>query len=379
MSSAIEIKQITLERLQIVGRSFDLGGEVVAGGPHGNGHINDTFAVRVRLDGGGARRFIFQRINDTVFQDVAGLMENIARVTTHVRNRLADMPGADPDRETLTVIPTREGADFLTTGDGEYWRAYFFIEGASSHDVVRHPGQARAAAKAFGRFQNLLADFRGESLTEIIPGFHDTPGRLRKLQQAAGVDTCNRLENCGPEVDFSLSLDDRVNEITQPLKDGLLPKRVSHNDTKLNNVMIDNSTGEGVCVIDLDTVMPGSALFDFGDLVRSSTGHFAEDSRDLSEVWLDLDRFRAVTEGFLSTARHLNREERSRLSTGAILMTYEVGIRFLTDYLEGDVYFKTEEADDNLVRARTQLAFVKEMLNHESDMIRIIREMGDSP
>jgi Ser/Thr protein kinase RdoA (MazF antagonist) len=368
---------------------FQVAGQVVEAAPYGSGHINDTYAVvcaqgttrpaaepsRCSGHTAGRRRMIFQRVNHTIFKDVPGLMRNICRVTEHLRGKLADVPGSDPAREALTVIPTTDGGAYHRTAAGDFWRAYCFIEGAQTYDVPRDNRQIFEAARAFGRFQSLLADLPAPPLTETIANFHHTPMRVANLERAVAADACGRAKECGPEIDFALRFKPRTDRITSGMAAGALSCRVTHNDTKINNVMLDNVTGTGVCVIDLDTVMPGSMLYDFGDQARSTTGRFAENERDLTKIQMDLDRFDHLVRGYLETARgSLNAEELGLLPFAGMLMTYEVGIRFLTDYLQGDVYFRTHRPGENLDRSRTQLALVQQMMAKERELTQIVRK-----
>jgi len=352
---------------------FPLSGEVIEGVPYGSGHINDTYLVSLKGPAGPAR-FIFQRINNRIFKDVPALMENIGRVTEHLRAKLAVTPGSDPERETLTVVPTREGARFHRTEAGQFWRVYVFIRDALTYDVPRSNRQIGEAAAAFGRFQSLLADLPAPPLHETIVDFHHTPLRLAALEKAIRDDVRGRVKECGPEIEFALSCREMTGRVVGALADGSLPGRVTHNDTKINNVMLDNATGRGVCVIDLDTVMPGSLLYDFGDQARSMIGDFAENERDLGRVCARMDRFEALVRGYLSTAGStMTPLERDWLPLSGMLMTYEVGIRFLADHLQGDVYFRINRPGENLDRARTQLALVRSMQSQEAAMREIVR------
>ncbi len=365
--------QLELDAVRLLAGCFTLEGEVVEAVPYGSGHINDTY--RVLLRAGSARTpYIFQRINHRVFKNVPALMENIGRVTEHLRGKLAAHPGADPDRETLTVVPTREGARFHRTDDGQYWRVYVFIRDALTYDVPRSNRQIYEAACAFGRFQSLLADLPAPPLHETIADFHHTPKRLAALERAMAADACGRVGECGPEIEAALAFREQTGRVVGALASGDLPVRVTHNDTKINNVMLDNATGRGVCVIDLDTVMPGSLLYDFGDQARSTVGDFAENERDLGRVEARMDRFEALVRGYRDAAGDtLTPLERELMPLSAMLMTYEVGIRFLTDYLEGDVYFRANRPGENLDRARTQLALVRSMQAQQAAMESLAR------
>jgi Ser/Thr protein kinase RdoA (MazF antagonist) len=342
-----------------VSRQFRIAGEFIDAAPYGTGHINDTYVVRFRTPGGTVR-YIFQRINHSIFKDVPRLMENIGRVTAHVRGKLAGAPGSNPDREALTVIPTRDNAAFHQDADGNYWRAYIFIEGARTYDIVESAGQAYEAAKAFGGFQKQLMDLAGPRLHETIPEFHHTPKRFVRLEQAIAADVKNRAAKVKAEIEFALARKAMTGTLIELFERGELPERVTHNDTKINNVMLDDQTGRGVCVIDLDTVMPGLVLYDFGDQIRTTTFTGAEDEEDLRKVQFKLDMFEALVRGYLDAAREfLTPREVEFLAFSGRLITFEIGIRFLTDYLDGDVYFKTHKPDHNLYRARVQFERVR--------------------
>ncbi len=342
----------------IVASGFAFGGEVLSANPYGSGHINDTFEV-VAAPTAGRRRFILQRINHQVFRQPDLLMENVERVCAHAHAKLRAAGATDAHRRALRLIPTLEGKPWHVDDAGNRWRCYDFIEGATGHDVVRSAAQAEAAAKAFGAFQALLADLPGGRLHETIPGFHHTPGRFARFQAALAADAHGRAASAGPEIAFALARALEVSVVVDALRDGTLPERVTHNDTKLNNVLLDDVTQEGVCVIDLDTVMPGSALYDFGDLVRTSTSPAAEDETDLSKVTMQLPMFAALVRGYLSSARgFLTPREKELLPFAGKLITFEIGLRFLTDWLEGDTYFKIKRPSHNLDRARTQFKLV---------------------
>ena len=342
----------------IVAAEFAFGGRILSAAPYGSGHINDTFLTLVE-SAGGPRRFILQRINHQVFKQPDLLMENVARVCAHAHAKLLAAGASDAHRRALRLIPTHQGKAWHVDQAGKRWRCYDFIEGATGHDVVRSPAQAESAAKAFGAFQALLADLPGERLHETIPEFHHTPSRFARFQAALAKDSHGRATAAGPEIAFALARASEVNVVVEALRDGSLPERVTHNDTKLNNVLLDDITQEGVCVIDLDTVMPGSALYDFGDLVRTSTSPAAEDETDLSLVRLQLPMFSALVRGYLATARgFLTPREKELLPFAGKLITFEIGLRFLTDWLEGDTYFKIKRPTHNLDRCRTQFKLV---------------------
>ena len=342
-----------------IAREFALSGEILSASPYGSGHINDTFKVDVK-PAGGPRRFVLQRINHNVFRPPDELMANVERVCAHAYAKLKESGDTDAERRTLRLIPTLTGKAWHIDAAGNRWRCYHFIEGATGHDVVRTPEQAYAAAKSFGAFQASLADLPGGRLHETIPDFHHTPSRFARFQQALAQDAHGRAAACVPEIAFALARAHEVSIVVDALRDGTLPERVTHNDTKLNNVLLDDVTQEGVCVIDLDTVMPGSVLYDFGDLVRTSTSPAAEDETDLSQVRMQFPMFEALVEGYLESAEgFLTPKEKELLPFAGKLITFEIGLRFLTDWLEGDTYFKIKRPTHNLDRARTQFKLVE--------------------
>lgn len=357
----------------LVAAEFAFGGSVLSAEPYGSGHINDTFLTLTETDG-RRRRFILQRINHQIFRQPDRLMENVARVCAHAHAKLRAAGAADAHRRALRLIPTHQGKDWFVDQHGNRWRCYDFIEGATGHDVVRSPAQAEAAAKAFGAFQALLADLPGERLHETIPDFHHTPSRFARFQSALAKDSHGRAAAAGPEIAFALARAGEVGLVVDALRDGSLPERVTHNDTKLNNVLLDDVTQEGVCVIDLDTVMPGSALYDFGDLVRTSTSPAAEDETDLSRVRMQLPMFDALVRGYLASARcFLTPREKELLPFAGKLITFEIGLRFLTDWLEGDTYFKIKRPTHNLDRCRTQFKLVAS-IEEQLPAMRMIAE-----
>ena len=342
----------------VVASAFNFGGKIVSAAPYGSGHINDTFLTLVEI-ARRQQRFILQRINHQVFKQPDLLMENVARVCAHAHAKLNAAGKTDAHRRALRLIPTIKEKAWQVDPSGNRWRCYDFIEGASGHDVVRSPTQAEAAAKAFGAFQSLLADLPGDRLHETIPDFHHTPSRFARFQAALAKDSHGRAATAGPEITFALARASEVSVVVDALRDGTLPERVTHNDTKLNNVLLDDITQEGVCVIDLDTVMPGSALYDFGDLVRTSTSPAAEDETDLTQVRMQLPMFEALVRGYLDSARgFLTPREKELLPFAGKLITFEIGLRFLTDWLEGDTYFKIKRPSHNLDRCRTQFKLV---------------------
>ena len=339
-------------------RLFGIEGELDIS-PLGNGHINRTLLVKV--DSG---KYVLQRINRHVFKDVAALMDNIVRVTEYLD---AKKPGS-----SLHFLRAEDGRAFVES-DGEYYRLYDYVDGVCL-EKARTPDDLKACGIAFGEFQTALGEFDASLLSETIPRFHDTVKRLNDLKTAAGLDRCGRKKEVGAELDFFLSRESEAGKMLAMQKDGLLKTRVTHNDTKLNNVLLDKETMAPLCVIDLDTVMPGLAGNDFGDCIRSGASTGAEDEKDLSQVSLDLSMYAAFARGFLSRCgKALSSTEIETLPLGAYLMTFECGARFLTDYLDGDHYFHIDYPEHNLVRARTQIKLVKDSEKHRNELQSIIR------
>ena len=347
-------------------RQFEIPGEFSTAVTYGNGHINDSYCVVFNHDR-AATRSLVQRINHNVFCNPVALMENIQRVTTYLASCVAGEP--DSERRVLTLIPSRDGKSWHRDPEGNYWRAYRFIGDARTFDTVQSPEQAYQAAKAFGRFQQMLASLPAPRLLDTIPDFHHTPKRFHALEHAIAEDAANRAIHAKQEIDFALA----HQPIVSRLLDANLPERVTHNDTKFNNVMLDDETGEGICVIDLDTVMPGLAPYDFGDMVRTTTSPAKEDEQDLSKVQMQFPMYEALLRGYLASAgEFLTKAEKQLLAFSGKLITFEIGVRFLTDYLNGDTYFKVHRQGHNLDRCRTQFALVKSIEQQEEQMNRLI-------
>jgi hypothetical protein len=355
--------------VRAIARHFQIYGEFTGAEPYGSGHINDTYCAV--FDQAGTRvRYIFQRINHKVFKDPHALMDNIYRVTAHLGKKMAGQ--SDPSRRTLTTLLTREGQRVLVDESNNYWRAYLFIEKARTYDSVQSPQQAFEGAKAYGNFQKMLADLPEPRLHDTIPDFHHTPKRFAALEKAIAEDTANRATLARPEIEFAL----KRKAFTSALLNAKLPERVTHNDTKFNNVMLDDATGEGVCVIDLDTVMPGLALYDFGDMVRTTTSPAKEDETDLSKVAMQFPMFEALARGYLTAASDfLTKEEKRFLAFSGKLITFEIGIRFLADFLAGDTYFKVHRENHNLDRCRTQFKLVESIEAQETRMNELIERL----
>ncbi|HEY1986379.1 MAG TPA: aminoglycoside phosphotransferase family protein [Terracidiphilus sp.] len=362
-----------MNRTQDVGaaaKAFQIDGELITAAPCGSGHINDTYCAVFHQNGKPAR-FVFQRINHNIFKNPVMLMENIERVTAHLGARAADQP--DRLRRVLTLVPTRDGGVLHIDADGYYWRAYHFIEGAKTYDSIQSQDQAFQAAKAFGEFQKLLADLPAPRLHDTIPDFHHTPKRFSALERAIAADVAGRVAAVKGEIEFALAR----KSLCGVLLDAALPERVTHNDTKINNVMLDDLTGEGICVIDLDTVMPGLVAYDFGDMVRTAANSGAEDERDLSKVNLQFPFFEALARGYLASAGgFLTKREKQFLAFSGKLITFEIGIRFLTDYLAGDTYFKVHREGHNLDRCRAQFKLLESMEMQYEQMDKLIESLG---
>lgn len=357
-----------------IGSQFAINGIFVEGEEVKSGHINTTYLASYQDEDGEIRRYIFQRINGNVFPKPLTVMKNIERVTRHI-NRKVFRKKRDFGGQTLNLYPGRNGKNCVSGDSGGIWRCYNFIEGCRTYDVVENTRQAYQAAKAFGAFQDLLSDLSVDKVAITIEGFHDTPERYARLMVAIENDSCDRVKEVKEEIAFITSRESITGVLLEHLKAGRLIERVTHNDTKLNNVMIDEQTDEAVCVIDLDTVMPGLALYDFGDLVRGATSPVAEDEPDASKVEMRLPMFEAIVEGYLETARNfLTPLEIDLLPFSAKLISLETGIRFLTDHLEGDKYFKVHRDNQNLDRCRTQLALVKSIENQEKKMLSFVKK-----
>ena len=351
---------------------FSFEGDCLGVSPYGLGHIHDTYVARFRKRGGADRRYVLQRINHDVFKRPEELMQNIEAVTAHLRLKII-AAGGDPARETLNLIPTIGGGTWYRTHAGDYWRAYTFIEGARTYEVAESLDHVYSAARAFGRFQSLLSDFPAGRLHETIPNFHHTGKRFEAFVEAVERDATNRARSVQAEIEFVTQRAPDTPVLVDLLERGELPERVTHNDTKFNNVMIDDETGDGICIVDLDTVMAGLSLYDFGDAVRSGANPAAEDERDLSRVWCDLEIFDCLVHGYLDAARDfLTPAEVDLLPFSARLMTLECGMRFLADHLNGDVYFKTHRENHNLDRCRTQFKMVADMESKRDQMERIV-------
>lgn len=340
-----------------VAEQFALEGEILSIEPYGEGHINTTFLVVT-----DKAKYILQKMNIRVFPDPVGLMNNICLVTEFLREH---------GQETLDVVHTKSGERFLF-GE-ECFRVYLFIENTITYQIVSDKNAFRYSGKSFGEFQNFLADFDASQLVETIKRFHDTPNRFVAFKAALEKDAFNRAKDCQKEIDFVLAHENTYSLVVDGISDGSIPLRVTHNDTKINNILMDADTGKVRAVIDLDTVMPGSLLYDFGDSIRSGTNTAAEDEKDLSKVHFDIELFKAYAEGFCEAVKgSITKREAELLPYSAYLMTVECGMRFLTDHLSGDTYFAIKREGHNLDRARTQLALAAEMESKFEEMSKII-------
>ncbi len=360
-------------RIKSIASHFDIWGDFLWSERYGSGHINDTF-LAVFNQAGHQVRYIIQRINTNIFKDPEALMNNISRVLTHCKSKL--LSRKDASRRALTLIHSQEGKPFYVDEDGGYWRAYLFIDRARTYDVLESPAFAYQAARAFGSFQRLLSDIPGERLAETIPNFHNTPSRIADFDAALVADPMNRAATAKAEIEFLQAHRDMASKLLDLQKEGKIPERITHNDTKINNVMLDDESGEGICVIDLDTIMPGLSLYDFGDLVRTSTSPAAEDEKDLSKVQARMEYFEALARGFLDGAEGcLTPAEIENMPFSGMLITFEIGVRFLTDYLMGDKYFKVHREGHNLDRCRTQFKLVQSLMEQEETMNKIMKDL----
>ena len=355
---------------EVVGE-FPVPGEPVEVVAWGGGHIHDTFRALYRLSpGGGMAAFVHQRVNEEVFPDLNILMDNLARVTAHLCN------GDPRPRRALELMPATDGRSYVRDSEGRAWRTFPFVPFTTTRDEASTPELAESAARAFGAFQKAVVDLPGPRLHEVIPGFHDTPSRFETFRRALAGDRQRRAADCRPEVDFALAHEDLCQVLLGPHRDGAFPERLAHNDAKLNNVLLDSDSGEAMCVVDLDTVMPALSLYDFGDLVRTASHHAAEDTTVLSEVRVDAELMAALGRGYLAEAgEFLNETERELLFDSGRLIAFETGLRFLTDHLQGDTYFKVHRPDHNLHRCRTQFALVADLEARDAELRALLKKV----
>lgn len=359
----------SMEEIREILEQFRLADEITQIRPHGSGHINHTFLVAT----GDGSQYILQRINTDIFHNTAELMENIMNVTAHLREKIV-RAGGDPKRETMTVILTKDGAPYYTDAQGRDWRVYLCIERITTLDRVEQAADFYESGRAFGHFQAMLADYPAQTLHETIPGFHNTPKRYLDFERAVEQDICGRAAGVAEEIAFIRAHREEMSVLADLLRRGELPLRITHNDTKLNNILLDEQTHKAVCIVDLDTVMPGLCAYDFGDAIRFGASTAAEDEPDVGKVSLSLELFEAYTRGFLEgCGGSLTAKEIETLPLGAKTITLEQGMRFLTDYLQGDVYYHTERDGQNLDRCRTQLALAADMERKWEQMEAVVR------
>lgn len=358
--------------LENIVKQFKFKGQFIEGSSYGEGHINDTYLI-VFQDGNDKNYYILQRLNSNIFKNIASLMNNVKLVTDFVRKKVIEA-GGDPNRECMRIIDTVDNKTYFDDGDNNYWRAYDFIQNTISYQVVDSEDVFRDTGKAFGVFIANLDEFDASQLYEVIPNFHNTRDRYNTFEKALKADTVKRADTAKDEIDFVLARNKYCDIIVDGLQSGEIPLRVTHNDTKANNVLVDADTKKAICIIDLDTIMPGSLLYDFGDAIRSGCNTGLEDEKDLSKVEFNERLYEVFCEGFLKgIGEKITDKEVELLPLGAIMMTYECGIRFLTDYLDGDHYFKTHYAEHNLVRARTQFKLVAEMEKRYDKLLSIAK------
>lgn len=364
------------EAIAAFGIETAVNGRLIQKVPYGNGHINDTFLLRYETPDHTEKRYILQRMNHDIFRNPPLLMENIVHVTNHLRGIILSR-GGDAERETLNVLKTSDGADFFQDSGKNYWRVFPFIERSICLEKVESAKDFYDSGVAFGGFQKMLADYPAKTLHETIPDFHNTPSRFRDFKAAVEEGDDRRITLARREIAFALDREGDTSVLTDLLNQGKLPLRVTHNDTKLNNILFDEATRKALCIIDLDTVMPGLSLYDFGDSIRFGASTGAEDETNLDKVELDLSLFEAFTKGYLEGCDgSLTEKEIEMLPMGARLMTYECGIRFLTDFLTGDTYFKVHRENHNLDRARTQFKLVADMEAKWDQMKAIVEKYG---
>ena len=351
---------------------FNIEGNVTNVSPFGSGHINDTY--RVITDQPNAKRYLLQRINHHVFKDVVAVMQNIQLVTQHLKSKYSELDGQGRrlEEKVLTLIQTKHGASYHRDEAGNYWRMFILLANTRSYDIVETPRQAREGGRAFGQFQRLLADLDVGLIHEVLPNFHHIGKRLDKLKEAVANDVVSRRQEVSDELAFIMDREKRMHTILDMGEQGLLPVRITHNDTKFNNVLLDEDD-KSQCVIDLDTVMPGYVAYDFGDAIRTIINCAAEDEADLGKVKLNIPLFEAYTEGYFEEAHpFLTQPEVDSLIEGALLLPYMQAVRFLTDYLEGDHYYKIHHPNHNLQRTKAQLKLVEQLEVHESQLRQII-------
>jgi hypothetical protein len=368
----------TAELVRSVADEFAIEGEYVLGEEVESGHINSTYLATYQLPDGGQRRYILQRINEKVFKDPLAVMRNVECVTSHINWKVLRKK-RDLGGQTLSLYPHKTGRFYVVGEGGGTWRCYNYFEGCRTYDVVENTRQAYEAGHAFGAFQDLVSDLPAEEIVETIPDFHHTRKRYEAFLSAVESDSCGRVAAVQSELDFIRSNEEVVDLLLTLEAEGAVPRRITHNDTKINNVLFDQKTDEAVCVIDLDTVMPGLSLYDFGDLVRTATNPAAEDERDLDKVQMNLGVFESLVEGYLGAAGSvLNECEVAHMAFSGRLISLELGMRFLTDHLNGDHYFRVHREGQNLDRARTQLRLASQITENQDEMNKFVQKVASS-
>jgi len=367
-TAQIILKGLIMKLFEIASQ-FQFDGQAQSIEPFGNGHINDTFLI-VCADGDKLNKYILQRLNTHIFPNYAGLMNNVFMVTEFMK-KIVLSQGGDVNRETLSLVPTKDNNIFFVDGH-DCWRSYLYIDNTIAYQIVDDASIFADSGRAFGKFIARLDDFDATKLCEVIPNFHNTVDRFNNLLNAISANKSGRKDMAKDEIEFALSHQDFCSIIVDSLAKGEIPLRVTHNDTKLNNVIIDATSGKALCVIDLDTIMPGSLLYDFGDSVRFGCSTALEDEQDLSKVDFDINLYDAYCQGFLDgIGDKITAKEVDMLHIGSMMMTLECGMRFLTDFLDGDTYFKTQYPEHNLVRCRTQFKLVSKMEKLSGQMVAI--------
>lgn len=368
------MKEIEASALKNIIEAFPFNGELTSIESTDTGLINSTYMLTFS-DGNQDFQYVLQKINTNVFKKPDELMSNIMNVTGFLRNKI-NLSGGNAARETLTFLYTKDNSPYYLDENGGCWRSYIYISKCYTCDKIDSEVKAFRSGKAFGKFQRMLSDYPAANLFETIPHFHDTPSRYSDLKNAVDENLSGRLQKIQAELSFALDREKDASKLVDLAAEGKIPMRVTHNDTKINNVLFDSITNEAICVIDLDTIMPGLSLYDFGDSIRSGAVTSDENEQSLNKYGLDINLFKSYTEGFLSEAGHaLNEEEIANLAFSAKLMTLECGVRFLTDYLNGDTYFKTEYPEHNLVRCRTQFKLVEDIEKHMDEMNECVNEI----
>lgn len=362
--------------VKFIANKFEITGKFLAYEPFGNGHINETYMLLFKQNN-QIRRYVLQKMNSNVFTDIEGLMNNIVNVTDYLREKYIAL-GEDPSRKTITIIKTKDGKNYYADSNGNKWRVMLLIENTMAYEIAVDNEIFGKTGKAFGEFICLLDGYPAESLVDIIPNFHNTAKRYENFEKAVKKNTAKRKRYCRDEINEARANSAMASIIVDMLDNKKIPLRVTHNDTKINNILMDAVTGEPVCVIDLDTIMSGSLLYDFGDAIRSGCNTSFEDDKNLGNVDFDIEKFEYFTQGFLQgIGNKITEQEKKLLAISAVIITYECGIRFLTDYLEGDVYFKTRYGNHNLIRCRTQFKLVGRMIEMLDEMNAIVEKYSN--